>query len=90
MPGFPDRSVLQVTLTISGLITVLNVAVEVWMKTVSSAPHIGTSSYYLFLGAEPEHLSPTPWLILVTLGQISAFTGALIVYNILKSRFVEM
>ena len=70
----------------SGLVTGLNVAVEILTKTLTGEPHIGTSSHYIYMGARPEELSTTPWLIYVTLVQIAALTMSLVVYRVLKYR----
>ena len=85
-PGFTDIRVIQLTVTVSGLVTGLNVAVEILTKSLTGEAHIGTSSHYVYMGAKSEDLSSTPWLISLTLGQILALTISLVVYKILKYR----
>ena len=85
-PGFTDSTILQGSLTISGLVTGLKVAVEIFTKIRTDTPHVGRSSHYIHLGAKAEELNQTAWLLLSMLAQISVLTVALGVYKILKYR----
>ena len=78
--------VLLTTISLSVAIAAAITLAEVATNVTLGNPHIGSSNFYLFLGADVNDINSFPWFLTTGIVLVTAYVASLVLYKVLKTR----
>jgi len=86
MTGFSDSAIIWVTIAVCTIFTIIDIAIEVCVKTTFGWNHVGKAQSYLWFGAQNNQLTEMKWLTYSCFVTIPAYCLSLIIYRLVKMR----